>query len=159
MRDTTRELHDARKDGAFNDLCWMFFGTLRRMAHRLELHSKDLEREYGLTVAQLSVLWIVGSEEQVAIGQLARNASLSSATVTSIVDRLEDHSLVSRRRSAEDKRQVHVTITDAGRDMLLRGPEPFDEHFRSRLYRLPGWQRTELLSTMQRIAGMMDGES
>lgn len=154
---TSNELQDSHSEAAFLDLCWMFFATLRRMSHRMELHSKDLERQFGLTVAQLNVLWIIGTEGTIAIGKLARHASVSSATVTSIVDRLEAHELVTRTRSSQDKRQVDVSMTDAGLATLESGPQPFDEHFRSQLRALPGWQRTELLSTMQRIAAMMDG--
>ena len=137
-------------------LSWMFFATLRRMSRNLDLHSRELEREYGLTVPQLNVLWAVGASHRVPIGQVADRISLSGATVTSIVDRLEEHDLVRRERSTDDKRQVLVSLTDKGRDVLAGGPQPFHDCFVERLGRLERWQQTELLSSIQHVADMME---
>ncbi len=137
-------------------LSWMFFATLRRMSRNLDLHSRALEREYGLTVPQLNVLWAVGASHRVPIGRIADRISLSGATVTSIVDRLEDHGLVTRERSADDKRQVLISLTGKGRDVLAGDPQPFHDCFVERLARLERWQQTELLSAVQHVADMME---
>ncbi|MFW5683872.1 MAG: MarR family winged helix-turn-helix transcriptional regulator [Spirochaetota bacterium] len=137
-------------------LSWMFFATLRRMSRNVELHSRELEREYGLTVPQLNVLWAVGVGGRVPIGQVAERINLSGATVTSIVDRLEEHELVVRERSRDDKRQVLVSLTEQGRDLLAGGPQPFHDCFIARLRELERWQRTELLSAVQHVASMME---
>lgn len=134
----------------------MFFATIRRMSRNLDLHSRELEREYGLTVPQLNVLWAVGASHRVPIGQVADRISLSGATVTSIVDRLEDHGLITRERSTDDKRQVLISLTAKGRDVLAGGPQPFHDCFVERLARLERWQQTELLSAIQHVADMME---
>ncbi|HKJ84960.1 MAG TPA: MarR family transcriptional regulator [Spirochaetia bacterium] len=139
-------------------LSWMFFATLRRMSRNLDIHSRHLEKEFGLTVPQLNVLWAVGASGRVPIGQIAERINLSSATLTSIVDRLEQHELVLRERSTDDKRQVLIELTDSGRSVLARGPKPFHECFEQRLGRMEHWQQTELLSAVQHIASMMDPE-
>ncbi|MFW5880658.1 MAG: MarR family winged helix-turn-helix transcriptional regulator [Spirochaetota bacterium] len=126
------------------------------MSRNLDLHSRELEREYGLTVPQLNVLWAVGASHRVPIGQVADRISLSGATVTSIVDRLEEHDLVKRERSTDDKRQVLISLTDKGRDVLAGGPQPFHDCFVERLGRLERWQQTELLSSIQHVADMME---
>lgn len=140
-------------------LSWMFFTTLRRMGRNLDLHSRELEREFGLTVPQLTVLWAVGSGDRVPIGRIADRINLSGATVTNIVDRLEGHGLVSRERSTGDKRQVLISLTADGRALLARGPQPFHECFTRRLAKLDAWQQTELLSALQHVAAMMEPES
>ncbi len=137
-------------------LTWMFFSTVRRISRNLDLHSRDLERDFGLTVPQLNVLATVDASSPMPIGQVAEAVSLSSATVTAIVDRLEDHELVLRERSKEDKRQVLMYITDKGRDLLLKGPQPFHDCFVERLGELETWQRTELLSALQYVAALTD---
>ncbi|MFW5783286.1 MAG: MarR family winged helix-turn-helix transcriptional regulator [Spirochaetota bacterium] len=148
---------DRRSDTMhLEQLSWMFFATLRRMSRNLDLHSRELEREYGLTVPQLNVLWAVGASHRVPIGQVADRISLSGATVTSIVDRLEEHDLVKRERSTDDKRQVLISLTDKGRDVLAGGPQPFHDCFVERLGRLERWQQTELLSSIQHVADMME---
>jgi DNA-binding MarR family transcriptional regulator len=136
----------------------MFFGTLRQMSRNLDLHSRHLEKEFGLTVPQLNVLWAVGTSGRVPIGRVAERISLSSATLTSIVDRLEEHGLVVRERSTDDKRQVLVVLTEDGRKVMARGPEPLNECFIRRLAAMESWQQTELLSAVQHVAAMMDPE-
>lgn len=137
-------------------LSWMFFSTLRRMSRNLDLHSRELEKQYGLTVPQLNVLWSVGTSHGTPIGQIAERISLSSATLTSIVDRLEEHGLVVRERSPDDKRQVLISLTAKGRSVLDSGPQPFHDCFVRRLESLERWQRTELLSAVQHVADMME---
>lgn len=137
-------------------LSWMFFTTLRRVHRNLEVHSRDLERKFGLTAPQLCVLWAIGTHGSVPMGQVADRVSLSSAAVTSIVDRLEAHGLVSRERSIGDKRRVIVSLTPASREILSQEPQPFPGRFVARLAELESWQQTELLSALQRIAAMME---
>jgi DNA-binding MarR family transcriptional regulator len=140
-------------------LSWMFFATLRRMSRNLDLHSRKLEKQYGLTVPQLNVIWAVGAAHRVPIGQVAERISLSGATVTSIVDRLEEHGLVTRERSADDKRQVLLSLTERGRKLLSSGPQPFHDCFIERLGHLERWQQTQLLSALQHVADMMEPDS
>ena len=47
--------------------------------------------------------------------------------MTRLLDRLEEKGLVRRVRFAEDRRQVHCRITDAGLELLARMDEPVDE--------------------------------
>ncbi len=140
-------------------LSWMFLMTLRRINRDLEAHSRNLEREYGLTAPQLCVLWAIGFHASVPMGQLAARVSLSSAAVTSIVDRLEERGLVSRERSAGDKRRVMVSLTPESREILRQEPQPFDDRFVTQLARLERWQQTELLAALQHVAAMMEPHS
>lgn len=139
-------------------LSWMFFSVVRRIIRNVDLHSRDLEKEFGLTVPQLTVLASVGILGRVPIGQIAERISLSSATVTTIVDRLEEHDLLFRERSTSDKRQVYLVLTEKGREILTKSPQPFHDCFIERLGQLEPWQRTELLSTLQYLASLMDPE-
>jgi DNA-binding MarR family transcriptional regulator len=54
------------------------------------------------------------------IGAIAHRLDLESSTVTPPVKRLEQAGLVSRQRDSTDERQVHVRLTEAGRDILER---------------------------------------
>ena len=43
---------------------------------------------------------------------------VSKVSITAIVDDLEKRGLVTRRRCDDDRRQVYISITDAGREVL-----------------------------------------
>ena len=84
--------------------------------------------------------------------------SLSQATVTSILDRLEKRDLVYRERSKEDKRKVHAYLTDQASEILKEAPIPLQEHFTRQFIDLQEWEQTMIISSLQRIAQMMDAQ-
>ena len=132
--------------------------SLRRVIRAIDLYSKKLSRESGLTSPQLIVLQEVSACDGIMVKQVAENINLSSATVTSILDRLEAKGYVARERSIEDKRKVTLRLTDEGKAIIAKAPKPLQEHFIARFEKLDEWEQSMLLSTMQRIAKMMDAE-
>jgi DNA-binding MarR family transcriptional regulator len=131
--------------------------TLRRIIRATDLHSKHLEKIAGLTAPQLLLLELLRNGEVIA-SQLARQMSLSQATVTTIIDRLEKRGLVRRRRSNSDKRRVYTALTTAGTVALQNAPRPLQEHFVRRFQELHDWEQSMILSALQRVAQMMDAE-
>ena len=130
--------------------------ALRRIIRAIDLRSKQLSREVGLTGPQLLVLQNIGAQPNIMVRQIADNINLSPATVTSILDRLEARGLVNRVRSTEDKRKVAISLTDSGQASLEAAPLPFQEHFTNRFRQLEEWEQSQMVATMQRIASMMD---
>jgi DNA-binding MarR family transcriptional regulator len=76
--------------------------------------------------------------------------------VTNILDRLENKGLVSRVRSTQDKRKVSLYLTENGKALLLNAPQALQEHFIENFANLAQWEQSQLLSSMERLAGMMD---
>ena len=132
--------------------------ALRRVIRAIDLRSKQLSRDVGLTGPQLLVMQDIGKEPGIMVRQIADNINLSPATVTSILDRLEAKELVQRIRSTEDKRRVGVFLTEQGQIILKDAPLPFQEHFTNRFAQLKDWEQSQMVATMQRIAAMMDAE-
>ena len=88
--------------------------SLRRIIRATYLHSRKLEKQSGLTTSQLIIIQAVNALRDPTVSAIAHAASLSLATVTTILNRLEKNGLVSRCRSVTDRRRVIVTLTDAG---------------------------------------------
>ena len=132
--------------------------TLRRLIRATDLHSKQLVKTAGLTAPQLLLLQAIREQGQVTIGALAKEISLSQATVTTILDRLEKRGLVYRERSSEDKRKVHAYLTDKGADIIRDAPTPLQEHFVKQFRDLREWEQSMIISSLQRVALMMDAE-
>ena len=130
--------------------------ALRKVIRAIDLRSKQLSREVGLTGPQLLVMQDIGKEPGIMVRQIANNINLSPATVTSILDRLEARKLAHRIRSTEDKRKVGVFLTEDGQKALESAPLPFQEHFTNRFSELEDWEQSQMVATMQRIASMMD---
>ncbi|WKD51646.1 MarR family winged helix-turn-helix transcriptional regulator [Microbulbifer spongiae] len=132
--------------------------ALRRVIRATDLHSKHLAKTTGLTAPQILLLQTIRDKGEVTIGELANEMSLSQATVTSILDRLEKRGLVYRERSKEDKRKVHAYLTDQAAEILKEAPIPLQEHFARQFSDLQDWEQTMIISSLQRVAQMMDAQ-
>lgn len=129
--------------------------SLRQIIRAIDLHSKKLEREFGLTGPQLLVMQLIGTQGEMTSGVLAREISLSQATVTTILDRLERKGLLQRERSTDDKRKVLVSLTYAGVKILEAAPTLMQESFIRAFNKLEDWEQSLILSSLQRVAEMM----
>lgn len=132
--------------------------SLRRVIRATDLHSKYLAKTTGLTAPQILLLQTIRDKGQVTIGELANEISLSQATVTTILDRLEKRELVYRERSEQDKRKVHAHLTEAGTETLKDAPTPLQEHFVRQFGDLQTWEQTMIIASLQRVAFMMDAQ-
>ena len=133
--------------------------ALRRVIRATDLHSKHLAKTTGLTAPQLLLLQTIRAKGQVTIGELASEVSLSQATVTTILDRLEKKTLVYRERSSEDRRKVHAFLTSAGTSILIDAPTPLQEQFTRQFNDLHSWEKTMIIAALQRVAHMMDAQN
>ncbi len=132
--------------------------ALRRVIRATDLHSKYLVKTTGLTAPQILILQTIHDKGEQTIGSLANDVSLSQATVTSILDRLESKGLVLRERSKEDKRKVYARLTPDAYRVLENAPLPLQEQFAQQFEELQAWEQTMIISALQRIAQMMDAE-
>lgn len=139
-----------------HDLSHDVLVAIRRIIRAVDLHSKRLVQQHGLTGPQLVVLKELGRMQSAATSQLAAAVSLSPATVTGILNRLEKRELVARAKSAHDRRKTEVTLTEAGGAIADSVLSLLQDRFVSELHELEDWEQTQLLSTLQRVAFMME---
>ncbi len=82
---------------------------------------RPLLRDLGLTYPQyvlLMALWEhdgAGGDDELSVGAIAVRLRVPLNNVAPLLDRLEQTGLVERHRGRQDRRQVAVTLTDAGR--------------------------------------------
>jgi DNA-binding MarR family transcriptional regulator len=132
--------------------------ALRKITRAIDLHSRCLLKQCGLTAPQLVALKAIDRLEPISVGALAREIHLGQATVTGILQRLEDRELVLRSRGDEDRRTVFTSLTAEGRRIARNAPFPLQERFHRELSTLQEWEQTQILATLQRIAAMMGAD-
>ncbi len=133
--------------------------SLRQIIRCTDLHSKKLVKHYGLTGPQLIIIKVIADEGEISVGKLAKIISLSQATVTNIVERLEQKEILSRMKTDNDKRRVMVRVTEKAHEIISKEPSLLDETFIGRYEKLQTWEQNMLLSSIQRIADMMTGQN
>lgn len=132
--------------------------ALRRIIRATDLHSKFLAKNTGLTSPQMLLLQTLLSNGEDTVGGLAKGMSLSQATVTTILDRLEKKTLIVRERSTSDRRKVLVHLSDNAMDILKDAPLPLQEQFTRQFSGLQDWEQLMIISSLGRIAQMMDAQ-
>jgi len=94
---------------------------ISRIALHIARHQEEVFGRFGLNrgdVGVLSALRFAGPSQQLSPAQLFKGLMISSAGITSRLDRLEKRGLVRRERHPSDRRGVLVELTDEGRRVL-----------------------------------------
>jgi DNA-binding MarR family transcriptional regulator len=73
-----------------------------------------------LSAAQFSVIASLAGEERKSASDLCKGISYDAGAMTRMLDRLEGKGLIRRNRSADDRRLVHLELTDEGRALYPR---------------------------------------
>lgn len=133
--------------------------SLRRVIRAIDIHSRKLSQSHGLTGPQAVALKAVIEAGELSAGELAKMLSLSQATVTDIVKRLERRGLLQRNRDHADKRRVLISATLNGQQTQSMSPPLLQETFIERFQQLKEWEQHQLLASVQRIAELMDAET
>lgn len=105
----------------FSPLPYEVTARISRLALHIGRHQEEVFGRFGLNrgdVGVLSALRIAGPPNQLSPTQLFKGLMLSSAGITSRLDRLEKRGLIQRIRHPNDRRGVLVELSDEGRALL-----------------------------------------
>lgn len=105
----------------------------------------------GLTSVQAMVLNTLSDDDGVPAGRLGERVQLTSATLTGIIDRLENLGCVERRASKEDRRAVLVCLTGKGREVVGEIETLLARANREFLAGLSGEEQQQLRGLLQKL--------
>ncbi|HXX77350.1 MAG TPA: MarR family winged helix-turn-helix transcriptional regulator [Ktedonobacteraceae bacterium] len=109
--------------------------------------------QHGLSTTQFIMLGLIGKAqstgEACTISSIAADLGIDPATVVRTVDSLEKRGLVERRRSREDRRQVFVEFTDAGRAARQESHQQFINRIQTILLAMSEEGRSSLLHGLE----------
>jgi DNA-binding MarR family transcriptional regulator len=132
---------------------------LRRILRATQNEARTLARENGMTPSQLIVLQSLKAQGEMTARQIADAMHLTQATVTSLLDRLQERGWITRTRGEQDRRRVHVRLTKDGERQIQRTPTSLHERFVNHFRALEPWEQSSMLAALQRIAHLLDAAS
>jgi DNA-binding MarR family transcriptional regulator len=123
---TTPPPRPARTSRAFDSLEQEVFLSLWRTYDRLRALEEELFGRYDLTPQQYNALRLLASEHpgQVRTLDLAGRLVSRAPDITRLLDKLEQRGLIERDRPADNRRVVHIGITEAGLALLRELRQP-----------------------------------
>lgn len=96
-----------------NQLCFPLYACSREVIKSYKPHLDKLDLTYTQYIAMM-VLWEVGSMN---VKELGEKLYLDSGTLTPLLKKLETKGLITRKRSAQDERNLIVSITKKGEEL------------------------------------------
>lgn len=132
--------------------------ALRKIMRATDQHARRLAKHTGLTPPQWLVLQIVGDESETTPKVIAERARISQATVTALLDKLQKAGLVERTRGQSDRRQIWVTLTNAGRETRSSAPDALQDLFAAQFETLAGWEKAMIVAALERVVMLLNAQ-
>jgi len=107
-------------------LAMAVLGQFRLIFRSAKKHFQWVQDRTGVSGAQLWVLAELHRRPRIRVTELARAMGVHQSTASNLIDPLEKRRLIQRDRSSKDQRVVHLSLTRAGRDIVLRAPLPLE---------------------------------
>jgi DNA-binding MarR family transcriptional regulator len=130
--------------------------ALRQITRAVDLHSHRLKLTFEITAPQPVCLLAIRDVGSLTATQLSEHVHLSPSTVVGILDRLEKKELIERTRDTRDRRQVNVTLTDKGQELVKNAPSPLQDSLAAALQQLPELEQATIALSLKRIAELME---
>ena len=134
-------------------------GRLSRIGPLLARRQESVFSRFGLNrgeVGALSALRIAGPPHRLSPTRLGRGLMLSSAGVTSRIDRLERRGLVRRLADPDDRRGVIVELTDQGLEVVDEAVAAVTISDRQLLERLDAQEIAQLEGLLRKLIGGLE---
>jgi DNA-binding MarR family transcriptional regulator len=100
------------------ETCIAIFRSVVQAHHRLHRLGSSIAADFGLHIAQLNVIDMLGKLGSITMGELSRATFISASNTTHTIKKLENTGLVKRRRSAASDRKVLVSLTEKGEQLF-----------------------------------------
>jgi DNA-binding MarR family transcriptional regulator len=118
--------------------------SVSRLARRLRAERIALGLQPDLSDTQLGALATLVNHGPMTPGELAEHEKVQPPSMTRVIAVLEDRSLVIREPHSTDRRQVVLTVTDGGRDVVFQARRLREAWLARRLRELTPQERATL---------------
>ena len=130
--------------------------SIRRLMQAGELYTKELNKVYNISAAQLNCLMTLHESGPLSPSQIARYILVNSSTVTGIIDRLETKGLVKRLRISKDRRIITIELTKNGKALAENAPPPIQRKIIEGLDKLSTKDIDNIAATLIKLTDMLD---
>jgi DNA-binding MarR family transcriptional regulator len=135
--------------------------AVRKIVRALRISSRAVEKDVGVSGAQLFVLQQLAVRPAESVNELAERTLTHQSTVSVVVTRLVQHGLVVRTPARDDARRTEIAVSPQGLELLQRAPATVQARLAAALRNLPAdqlHQLAEALDAWLREAGIQSEE-
>lgn len=132
--------------------------SLRRIMRSVDIYSRKLTLEHGITAPQLICLLTVREMGPMTSTAISNEMHVSPSTLVGILDRLEAKGLVKRERATDDRRRVYITVTPGGVAVAESAPSPLQDRLVEGLAGLTDRELKTISGSLEKIVELMEVE-
>lgn len=132
--------------------------SIRKIVRVVNLESKQLEKDYSISIPQLLTLKFLYERSDYRASQkdVKNYLQLNASTVTGIISRLEKRELVAKFAKKEDKRTSIIVLTAKGFSIATKIPEPLHQRLSENIDRMSNEEVEQLKAAFDLITGFLD---
>ena len=91
-----------------------FMKRMWDLVHALDVRSKRMAKDLGVTGPQRLVIRILGQNPDMTASDIAGTLGMHPSTLTGILSRLENQGMLARRTDTDDRRRLRFKLTARG---------------------------------------------
>jgi len=131
-------------------------GSIRKLVRAVYLDSQKMSRHFGLTGPQSVAMRLLLNTGSMSSADLSRRMYVTPSNITGIIDRLEKKDLVRRVGKQGDRRVALIVLTEKGKALSERLPDPIENKFINQLADLDQEHVRILAMAMKEILNRID---
>jgi DNA-binding MarR family transcriptional regulator len=134
----------------------------RLIFRAVQQHSQWVESRCGVSSAQLWAMSELSKTPGLKVTELAKAMSIHQSTASNLLLKLEKTGLIRRERPGSDQRVVRLYLTEAGRELVAKAPDPKQGLLQHALFELPDPVLTSLTQNLDALVEAMrirDGQA
>lgn len=131
-------------------------GKFRIIIRAAQRHSAAIQKQCGVSGAQLWMLQEIADAPGLRVGELAARMAIHQTTTSNLIDALEKRGYLKKSRDDADQRVVNLLLTPAGARVLRKAPRPARGLLAEALARLDPKERTQLDAGLQALLDVID---
>ncbi|MFA5297456.1 MAG: MarR family transcriptional regulator [Lutibacter sp.] len=131
---------------------------LRRIVRSINLESKRVDKELGVSIPQLLCLQFLAEQEnyRTNASKLKSFLNLNASTITGIISRLEKKNLVVKLPKSADKRITLISLTAEGITLIQNAPLTFQQKLSEKLQALPPEKLKTIIDGIDFLTELME---
>jgi DNA-binding MarR family transcriptional regulator len=130
--------------------------SIRRLIQASELYTKELNRKYQISAAQLNCILTLYEYGPLPPSKIADHMMVKSSTVTGVVDRLEIKGIAERMRNSPDRRVITIQLTEDGKKLAQNAPPPIQQKIIDGLKKTDTAKKKQIVSSLNMLTDMLD---
>lgn len=114
--------------------------------------------DFDFKLGEYTVLWVIGLNPGLRQGTIARKLNIKPAHMTKLVQRMVAAGYIAREIPADDRRSVHLALTDEGAALVAKNRDAFLNQHLTERDGLSEKEATQLIVLLNKYTGVGGGE-